>query len=128
MVLPTYLARTLALAISTAAVHIGSSARTAVAQQDEPVRREITLEVRNDNFFDARIYAIRGGLRQRLGFVNGNGKGTFRFLWLDGDLWIEINFVAGGRYLSQVIDVQPGDELELTILPGLHMLPSGTVF
>ncbi len=127
MLPPTYLTRALTLAFSTATAHIGASARPAVAQ-DEPVRREISIEVKNDNFHDATLYAIRSGLRLRLGFVTGFNKDTFKFRWPEGDLRIEIDFIAGGRYYSQVMDVQPGDELALTILPSLHTLPSGTVF
>lgn len=128
MLPPTCLTRALTFAVTTATVHLGATTRAAVAQQDEPARREITIEVRNDNFHDATVYAVRGGLRLRLGFVGGITKDTFKFLWRDGDLRIEINFIAGGRYFSQVMVVQPGDELALTILPSLHTLPSGTVF
>lgn len=127
MLPPTRLTRALTLALGLSTAHVGVLARPVFAQE-EPVRRDIIIEVQNDNFHDATVYAVRSGLRQRLGFVGGFTKDTFKFLWPSGDLRIEINFLAGGRYYSQVMDVQPGDELELRILPSLHTLPSGTVF
>lgn len=128
MLPPTHLTRALTLALSAATAHVGASARPAVAQQDEPVRREIRIEVRNDNFHDATVYAIRLGLRQRLGWVVGFGKDTFKFRWPTGDLRLEIDLLANGRYYTQVMDVSEDDELQLIILPYLHRLPSGTVF
>ncbi|KRT64844.1 MAG: hypothetical protein XU13_C0154G0002 [Candidatus Rokubacteria bacterium CSP1-6] len=124
----TYLTRTLTFALVTAAIHIGASARPAVAQQEEPPRRDFTIEVDNNNFHDATVYAVRGGLRLRLGFVSGFRSDTFKFRWPDGDLRIEIKLLAAGSYYTQVMSVDQGDELQLTILPNLHTLPPGTVF
>lgn len=122
------LTRALTLALVTATAHITASARPAVAQQDESVRREFIIEIENDNFNDATVYALRGGLRLRLGFVGGFGRDTFKFRWPDGDLRIEIKLLAVGSYYTQVMSLDQGDELRLTILPSLHTLPPGTVF
>lgn len=124
MLLPIHLTRALTLALATAASPGGAQ----VAPQSAPPRREIAIEVRNDNFNDATVYAIRSGLRQRLGWVSGFGKGTFTFRWPPGDLRVEIDLLANGRYYTQVMDVSEGDELQLTILPYLHRMPPGTVF
>lgn len=123
MVLPIHLTRALALALSTAA-----PGGVPVVPQDVPRQGQIAIEVHNDNFHDATVYAVRPGLRQRLGFVGGFGKDTFKFRWAPGDLRIEIDLLAAGRYYTQVMDVAEGDELQLTILSNLHALPSGTVF
>lgn len=128
MLLPVHLTRALTLVLSTATAQAGASPSTVLAQQDQPVRREITIEVRNDNFHDATVYAIRFGLRQRLGWVGGFGKDTFKFRWPTGDLRIEIDLLANGRYYTHVMDVNEDDELQLTILPYLHRMPPGTVF
>lgn len=124
---PAYLIRALILALTTTLVQVGAPARPAVAQQDS-VRREISVEIHNDNFHDATVYAVRGGLRLRLGFVSGFAKDTFTFRWPEGDLRMEIKLLAAGSYYTQVMSVQQGDELQLTILPSLHTLPPGTVF
>jgi hypothetical protein len=124
----TCLTRTLTLALVTATFQLTAPARTAVAQEDESVRREFTIEVDNNNFHDATVYAVRGGLRLRLGFVSGFRTDTFKFRWSDGDLRIEIKLLAVGSYYTQVMSVDQGDELQLTILPSLHTLPPGSVF
>lgn len=96
MLLPIYLTRALTLALATAA----SQGVPAPASQGEPARREISIEVHNDNFHDATVYAVRGGIRLRLGFVSGFNSGTFKFRWPEGDLRMEIKFLAGGAYYA----------------------------
>ncbi len=123
MLLPVHLTRALALALGTTA-HGGAP----VAVRSEAPQPEICLEVQNDNFHDATVYAVRSGLRQRLGYVVGFHKGTFKFRWPPGDLRVEIDLLAAGHYYTQVMDVSEGDELQLTIQPNLHTLPPGTVF
>jgi hypothetical protein len=125
----TCLTKTLALALVTAAAQLAVPARTIVAQQgEEPVRRDFAIEVSNDNFHDATVYAVRGGYRLRIGYVSGFRSDTFKFRWPDGDLRIEIKLLAVGSYYTQVMSVDQGDELQLTILPSLHTLPPGSVF
>jgi hypothetical protein len=125
----TYLTRTLTLALVTATAQIVASARPAVAQQaEDPVRRDFVIEVDNDNFHDATVYAVRSGFRLRIGWVSGNRTEKFKFRWPDGDLRIEIKLLAVGSYYSQIMSVDQGDELHLLILPSLHTLPPGSVF
>jgi hypothetical protein len=114
---------TLAVALVTG----GATPRVGRAPLDQD-HRGISIEVRNDNFHDATVYAVRPGLRQRIGLVGGLGKAKFSFQWPEGDLRLEIDLLANGRYYTQVMDVREGDDLQLTILPYLHTLPSGTVF
>jgi hypothetical protein len=102
--------------------------RAATSAQDSVPQRGMSVEVDNQNFYDATIYAVRPGLRQRIGYVVGEGRRTFSFRWPDGDLRLEIHLLAVGSYYTQVMDVQQGDELQLTVLPYLHTLPPGTVF
>jgi hypothetical protein len=106
----------------------GSGAPPHAAAPQDSVARGISLEVENQNFYDATIYAVRPGIRQRVGYVTGEGKRTLSFRWPDGDLRLEISLLAVGSYYTQVMDVQQGDELQLTVLPYLHTLPPGTVF
>jgi hypothetical protein len=105
----------------------GQSPHATVRAQDS-VARGISLQVDNQNFYDATIYAVRLGSRQRIGYVTGEQTGNFTFRWPDGDLRLEIDLLAVGSYYTEVLDVQQGDQLQLTVLPYLHTLPPGTVF
>ncbi len=83
--------------------------------------RDLTLYVQNQNFYDANIYAVYSGYRQRLGFVGGLSNETFTFRWNQIDLRIDIQFVSAGSYLTESLLVDEGDELELRIDPSLHL-------
>jgi hypothetical protein len=88
---------------------------------DELRTRELTLVVKNDNFYDATLYALGdSGYRRRLGTVNGNQQGTFRFRWPPTDLRVEIDLLSVGSYTTHALPVDEGDELELRIEPDLH--------
>jgi hypothetical protein len=87
----------------------------------ETFRRELSLEVRNLNFYDAELYAVDEGYRVRIGSVRGNETKTYEFRWLPArDLRIEIRLVAVGTYLSDRLFVNEGDDLQLIIEPDLH--------
>jgi len=96
--------------------------------QDTIAEHGVSLDVKNDNFHLVTIYAVRPGFRQRIGDVNGLGKGTFQFSWPDGDMRFEVRLLAVGSYYTEIMNVQQGDALQLTVLPYLHTLPPGTVF
>ena len=84
-------------------------------------RRELAMEVRNLNFYDAVLYAVSNQQRVRVGFVSGNGTENFRFLWPSSlVLQIEIHLISVGSYLSDPLPVEEGDDLELIIEPDLH--------
>lgn len=95
--------------------------------EEEPARY-LTVEVDNQNFYDATIYAVRPGIRLRVGRVGGFSKETFRFLWPEGDLRFEIALLSVGSYYTWSMPVERGDQLALTILPDLHLKRPGTVF
>lgn len=116
------------LALAAALVAAPSPGGAQAAKPAGKAARSIAITVHNDNFHDATVYALRPGLRQRLGWIRGYGKDSFTFRWPAGDLRLEIDLLANGRYYTQVMDVSEGDELELTILATLHMLPPGSVF
>ncbi len=83
--------------------------------------RDLTIDVQNQNFYDANIYAVYGGYRQRLGFVTGLSEKSFEFRWNRLDLQIDIKFISAGSYLTESLLVDEGDWLELRIDPGLHL-------
>ena len=78
------------------------------------------VSVRNDAFWDANIYVMRGSQRIRLGTVTGNSSQTFTLARPVVSGLTEIRFVVDwiGRRdaeTSETIVAQPGDEIELTI-------------
>lgn len=85
---------------------------------DARLPEEVILEVENQNFLDARIHANWNGVRQRLGLVNGNTTQTFRLRGRDGILRVEVDFVAGGGFISDPLSVWRGDTVRLVIPPG----------
>ena len=89
----------------------------------EPAPKPVlTLHVQNQNFYDATIYAVaRSGERQRLGVVTGNNEGTFTFRWLQDEIRVLIQLLAGGAKMTDPILVSPGDSLELIIQSDLHL-------
>ncbi len=80
---------------------------------------ELALEVENQNFYDATLYAVSGSRRHRLGTVGGNGKRNFTFPWVGPEVRIEIRLISVGSYLTEPITVDRGDVLQLTIEPDL---------
>lgn len=87
----------------------------AIGSQDRPNR--IRIEVRNMNFADARLYALRdGGTRISIGTITGKSDQTYDIDWrFNQDIQIEINLLAGPTCLTRRMPVQPGDILELQI-------------
>jgi hypothetical protein len=82
------------------------------AERSETVRLTLT----NQTFSDARIYARWNGERRRLGIVTGNRSETFTLDWRPGaTLRIEVDFVAGGSFVSEGITGWPGDSWEFII-------------
>lgn len=81
-------------------------------------RETVRLTVTNQNFSDARVYALWNGERRRLGLVTGNSSQTFTMDWRPGaTLRIEVDFVAGGSFVSEGISSWPGETWEFIIPP-----------
>lgn len=77
------------------------------------------LAVTNQNFGDVTLYAVADGRRLRLGAVGGNSNRTFEFRWAYQTVAIEIDVLAGGRFITPQMLLTRGDELELIIPPSL---------
>jgi hypothetical protein len=78
--------------------------------------RTVRIEVRNLNFADATLHALRGSERVRLGIVTGKTDRTFDVEWTVAlPLQVEINLLAGGRCTTREMNVDPGDIVELQI-------------
>lgn len=85
---------------------------------DPGARNEIQVRVINSNFYDARVYVLAQGVRRQLGTVTGKSDRTFIMPWtFSQDLRMEINMLAGETCTSDSLPVDPGDMLQLQIMP-----------
>ena len=83
---------------------------------DENVR----VTVRNEAFWDATIYLLRGADRRRLGTATGNSSATFTvprsMIFGLTDLRFIVDWIGrSGGATSESIVAQPGDVIELVI-------------
>ena len=81
-------------------------------------RTSLTVEVRNQNFYPARIYAYRSGTRRRLGEVQAHQTTSFSFEWSLSDVRFLIDFLAAGCIFSHLMTVGDDDNLLLVLEPG----------
>ena len=83
--------------------------------------RTVMVEVVNQNFYDLNVLAAyQGDVQRRLGFVAGFQTDTFTLPWRSQQLVMISEFVGGGGTVSNVLDVDRGDFLQLIILPDAH--------
>ena len=97
-----------------------------VVERGQPFTRDavtegtIRLHVQNDNFMDARLYALGSSSRQPLGIVVGKQQAVLEIPWdFSKPLRIEINLLAGPKCITDTIEADPGDILDLRIEPVL---------
>jgi len=93
-----------------------------VVERGQPFTRDavtegtIRLHVQNDNFMDARLYALGSSSRQPLGIVVGKQQAVLEIPWdFSKPLRIEINLLAGPKCITDTIEADPGDILDLRI-------------
>ena len=87
------------------------------------------LVVQNNNWLDAHVYLVRGSVRTSLGFMTALGKREFELpSWatLPG-VQILVHLIGGASYLTPVVNVYPGDVVELVVQNNLA-LSSTVVF
>jgi hypothetical protein len=78
---------------------------------------QFVLQVENQNFADARLYARWNGDRRRIGVVRGNQTEYFTLDWDSRQLRVEVDFLAGGSIVSPGILVSRGDTVVFQIPP-----------
>jgi hypothetical protein len=72
----------------------------------------------NHDFSDVTLTAVGNGVRRRLGVLTGKGEATYTIPWsIPGPLQIEITVLAAGSCTTPELFVDPGELLELQILP-----------
>jgi hypothetical protein len=114
------------LAVSALAlVNAACGARQAGVEGPEAgLAREVTIEVENQNFNDARIYLVEFGRRTRLGNVPGNTTRVFRFRSVPQQVRFRVDFIGAGEFTTTGIEISPGDELVLIVTSTSHRLRS----
>ena len=84
----------------------------------------IEIQVQSENFLDANVYIVVGGVAQRLGTVIANSKAKFRYQWnngLDNGVVMVAQTIGGagtGRSLN--LSVSPGQVIEFKIASQLR--------
>lgn len=87
--------------------------------------RTVTIHVTNLNFNEARLWAVSRGGRERLGVVGGKGDAVYRISWpVSEPMQIEIDLLAGPSCVTEPLEVDPGDDLELQIAVDLSQQPN----
>jgi len=86
-------------------------------------RETVTVQVINEHFYDARLYAVySNGERHPLGTVGGNTtENAITIPWRPRSLIIEVHMIiAGGAYQSDPVDVEPGDIVQVRLPPNIE--------
>ena len=89
-----------------------------VVDEAPAIADSVTIDVVNDNYYDARVYAVYvGGAKHPLGTVRSyNSESGLRIPWQPRPLVFEVHLVTGfQRYLSYQIDVFSGDYVQLRL-------------
>jgi hypothetical protein len=108
------------LAVGLSLLLLGGCALLGRGREDDafgPGDRDgpVALEIQNDNFKDARIYARWNGDRRRIGMVTGKTSESFELAWRSNDLRVEVDFIAGGGFVTDAMAVWPGERVHLWI-------------
>jgi hypothetical protein len=87
------------------------------------------LVVENNNWLDAHLYVVRGGMKTSLGFITALGRREFELpsrTVLPGDeVQILVHLIGGVSFLTTAVDVYPGDVVELVIQNNLALGSTG---
>ena len=77
----------------------------------------VTVTVQNNDFKDAVIYANwQGTTRKRVGLAIGKTSKTFTMEWQAESVQFVADFIAGGTFPFDIIQVFEGDHLDLIIM------------
>jgi len=77
----------------------------------------VRFTIQNNDFRDASVYGYWNGVRERIGSVTGKTIKTFETDWKSETFSFFVDFVGGGEYHSETIEVWPGDHLDFVIMP-----------
>lgn len=90
-----------------------------------PPPDRVTVTVKNSNWMDVVVFAVRGTTRSRVGSVTGLSSATFHVpahYAPDGNLQLLVDPIGSdATYLTDRIAVNPGQHVELTVTSILRM-------
>ncbi len=90
-----------------------------------PPPERMIVTVKNSNWMDVNVFAVRGTTRSRVGSVTGLSTATFRVpreYAPDGNLQLLVDPIGSdATYLTDKIAVNPGQRIELTVTSVLRM-------
>ena len=119
-----------------AAVTVLGSACAARAGEGNPamtpgLEDQIEIRIVNNNFSDARLYALRPERREYIGVLTGKTEANYILDWdFSRPLVIEFSLLAGGTCTTDELIVDPGEALFLSIDSTLSTMancrPTGT--
>lgn len=77
---------------------------------------QIEIRIINNNFSDARMYAVHPRGREYIGMLTGKTEANYTLDWdISQTLAIEISLLAGGTCTTEELVVDPGEALFLSI-------------
>lgn len=101
--------------VSTAAGCFGTRTGDSPFRSGQTGDERVMLTVHNNNYRDATIYAYWNGVRDRIGMVIGKTEETFTMRWRSEEIQLEVDFVGGGGYRTEIVSVFRGDHLDFRI-------------
>lgn len=112
------------LALGLIVLSIGCGGRIPASDPFDGSAGTLIIEVQNQNFLDATIYAIAPGIRRRLGTVTGKADGEFRMAWnFANPLRLTIDLLAGASCTTNQLLVGPGEVVQLVVESDLERDP-----
>ncbi len=106
------------LAVVVTALATGCAARAGEGNPAMTPGLEDQIEIRiiNNNFSDARLYAVYPGQREYIGMLTGKTEANYTLDWdISQTLSIEISLLAGDTCTTEELIVDPGEALFLSI-------------
>lgn len=83
--------------------------------------RRVAIRVENANRSDVQVRVVAAGTRHDLGTIGGRSFRQTSIPWSSsGDLRFEINPIAGRRFTTRGVHVNPGDRVELIVVEPLQ--------
>ena len=112
------MSRLLSVAVVGGAVLAAACAGNAQEIRESPLADQTySVEIENQNFYSATVYAYRQGYRKRLGTIESNRTRSYSFRWPFLDIRFQVDFLAAGCMIGPSLSVVEGDQFQLIIEP-----------
>ena len=106
----------LVIAVTVLGTACAARAGDGTAALSPGLEDQIEIRIINNNFSDARLYAVHPGKREYMGMLTGKTEANYMLDWdFSQTLAIEISLLAGGTCTTEELIVDPGEALFLSI-------------